>query len=794
MRPIRLELSGFATFRDPTTVEFDDVTYFALIGPTGSGKSTIIDAICFALYGSVPRYDNENLVAPVISQGALEARVRLDFLVGRTAYSAVRVVRRMGKGATTKEARLERAGEVLAGTADELCNEVQRLLGLSFKQFTKCVVLPQGDFARFLHDKPSHRQDLLVRLLNLDVYERMRQAANQRAAGAKSKVALLEDRLAHELGFATEEALHAARERLSRLESLREQVSVAAPTLEKLASQANQAISQIAEVERWLGVLGGLSMPVEVAELTSAARAAAMRVKEAEESVVRARSFVDAATKDRAKLPDRVALLKASERHERRSALEQALVEDQGGVLRAETAHSRAVEARNLAEQERDGAVAQLKTVEDAHRAHVLAKGLKEGEPCPVCSQTVATLPELTAPTTLTQAEQALQRAEAALATTLEAVGATGTALTRAAQKVEAGQEEIARLTAALIEYPDAPALTILLDSVTAADKRLEEAREAEREAHDALRAARKVADDATERGSRARREFGLARDALVPLGAPAAAGEDLAEDWTALLEWADKQRPQLEKQKAEAESARESASRARAELTQELEASCRDCEIELDGREFLDVVSAARADASADVARITRAMEDAARLRTELGIQNRAFDLSHSLSNHLSARGFEKWLVNEAVRRLVVGASQILRELSGGQYALTVDDAGNFLVTDHHNADEVRLARTLSGGETFLASLSLALALADQLTELATEGAARLDAIFLDEGFGTLDPETLETVAATVENLSAGGRMVGIVTHVRELAERVPVQFRVKKVSGGSSVEKVTI
>jgi exonuclease SbcC len=148
---------------------------------------------------------------------------------------------------------------------------------------------------------------------------------------------------------------------------------------------------------------------------------------------------------------------------------------------------------------------------------------------------------------------------------------------------------------------------------------------------------------------------------------------------------------------------------------------------------------------------------------------------------------------VNEAVRRLVIGASEILRELSVGQYALTIDDSGNFLVTDHHNADEQRSARTLSGGETFLASLSLALALSDQLAELATKGAARLDAIFLDEGFGTLDPETLDTVAATVENLAARGRMVGVVTHVRELAERVPVRFRVKKDPRGSTIEKET-
>jgi exonuclease SbcC len=112
--------------------------------------------------------------------------------------------------------------------------------------------------------------------------------------------------------------------------------------------------------------------------------------------------------------------------------------------------------------------------------------------------------------------------------------------------------------------------------------------------------------------------------------------------------------------------------------------------------------------------------------------------------------------------------------------------------VIDHANASQARSARTLSGGETFLASLALALALADQLAGLAAAGTARLDALFIDEGFGTLDPDTLDVVAAALDEIGARGRMVGIVTHVRELAERLPVRFEVRKVAGTASVERV--
>ena len=117
---------------------------------------------------------------------------------------------------------------------------------------------------------------------------------------------------------------------------------------------------------------------------------------------------------------------------------------------------------------------------------------------------------------------------------------------------------------------------------------------------------------------------------------------------------------------------------------------------------------------------------------------------------------------------------SERLADLSGGRYRLVYDD-DEFLVVDTWNGDEARSARTLSGGETFVASLSLALALADQVRSLSTTDRARLDSLFLDEGFGTLDQDTLGTVCDAIEQLAGDGRLVGVITHVRELAEQFP-------------------
>jgi exonuclease SbcC len=108
----------------------------------------------------------------------------------------------------------------------------------------------------------------------------------------------------------------------------------------------------------------------------------------------------------------------------------------------------------------------------------------------------------------------------------------------------------------------------------------------------------------------------------------------------------------------------------------------------------------------------------------------------------------------------------------------------------DHDNASEQRAVDTLSGGETFLASLALALALSEQVQQIA--GAVRLGCLFIEEGFGTLDPETLYTVSDTIRGLQIGGRMVGIITHVPELREEFEQQVRVTKAAGISRVEVV--
>ena len=140
------------------------------------------------------------------------------------------------------------------------------------------------------------------------------------------------------------------------------------------------------------------------------------------------------------------------------------------------------------------------------------------------------------------------------------------------------------------------------------------------------------------------------------------------------------------------------------------------------------------------------------------------------------------------ALHNLVVGANDLLSQLSDGGYSLHSEE-GTFTVVDHRNADERRSVSTLSGGETFLVSLALALSLAEAL---AGTGGASLDAIILDEGFGTLDDESLDTVATVLEGLAGQGLMVGVITHVKELAARAATRFEVTRGPKGSTVSEL--
>ena len=1050
MRPLRLELEGFTSFRERTEVSFEETDLFVFTGATGSGKSSLIDAMIFALYGSVPRYDDRRLVAPVISQGKVRARVRLDFETRGKVYTAVRVVQRTKTGATTREARLEEwtngePARTLAATEAELSASVQNdVIGLGLDHFTKCVVLPQGEFAAFLRAKPGERKRLLERLLGLGLYDKLRKAANLRWKLEESREGQLQWQLESALAHATSEAVREAEGRVAALDELREHIDEVSTDLSRLASAIQAAKDGWTKASRQLELLAEVRVPEGAAVLAARHREAEQKLRDTTEVRDSAAARLRASGKARDDLPERAAVEKIVEkrqhfarleveigqsrralaeaaeaaaqatRHEKsvrqhfaeaekrfdrlparakldgvrkarrqlreleretertreklaeaEQALQAASDREKSlganlaraqGVLaalptkekleavrerrerltqvegeadrtrrelaRAEEAYTAAELGKRTADQRLAVATEALEALRVAHSAADMARHLEQGEPCPVCLQSVVRLPEHDAPADLETAREANSAAADACAGTQAALQRCASRRASRAATLELQERSAASFRTALLEEPTLDEIVVLLARIGETEARV---RKLERDSEHAVRRraqcelgrdttaetlrrheifARSLREDLAgeptddeivvllreigEAGERvqvlnkrvgeasreraecgarlnaasatldqqkkfaaglradladaptpeetsgllegirvaeqslrqarveeasARRihqeaehalkswegrldaawsEYRATRDRIAEIKPPGAVEKNLSQSWTVLSHWGERAYAETQDVMARLDAEMTRASNDRRRLDSELRERCRGVGLSLESEEDPATKCAAALGAARkglDVLR--KAAAERQRIEEERKEASERARIARDLGKHLNALNFGAWLQNQILTWLVQGATLRLRELSSGQYSLDLSDKNEFLVIDHRNADEPRLAKTLSGGETFLASLALALSLAEQVANLAAHGSARLEALFLDEGFGTLDSETLDVVAATIEQLGTE-RMVGIVTHVPEFADRIPVQYRVKKVGNSSSVERV--
>jgi DNA repair protein SbcC/Rad50 len=789
MRPARLELEGFTSFRERTVVDFGGVELFALAGPTGAGKSSVIDAMIFALYGTVPRLSDERQVAPVVSQGRTEARVRLDFDVGGERWTAVRVVRLRDGRATTKEARLEHAGQVVAGNARELDVEVSALLGLTAQQFTTCVVLPQGQFARFLQAKPADRQDLLVRLLELGLFDAVREAAGQVAGRLEGERTELTSHLTA-LAAATPEAVAEEQARCDRLDALVCTIEDRLPALAAAEQRREDSRAALARQGELLRLLAVVRPPADVPDLAGGVEEARSRVAAVEAAEARAMVALDSARRDRAAAGDRAPLERWQRAHEEAPAVESRAKKAAAELEAARRQGSAALAAQEAAARGAEAMAAAYDALVAEHRAAALRGVLVVGEPCPVCDQPVSAIPHHDEPAELAKARAARERASGEAAAAARGAREVEVAVARADERAARAEADRVAHEAVLEGAPSADEVAAALARIVAADRGVAAADAArDRAAAERQKAARQLAAAAD-----AEREgwavFDSVRDRIVELAPPPADRTTLAGAWQELMAWSAARRADLEADLPGLEAQAAAFDDECAKRAAELDGTLVDAGLDRDGRPHRDVAVEARAQSAQLVAALREAAEEHRRLTERDADLGRRVRVATALKQELHANRFEKWVLDHVLNDLCVAASTLLHELSERAYSLAVDDRGSFVVIDHRNADEARLARTLSGGETFLASLALALALAEQVARSGR--GARLESLFLDEGFGTLDAATLDVVAGAMEDLGSKGRMVGLVSHVPELAERVPVRFEVRRQPRSSTIERV--
>jgi len=803
VRPLSLRLEGFTCYKQPAEITFEGLDLFAITGPTGAGKSSIVDGITYALYGRVPRLGNE--VRGLISLGSEKLQAAFEFAVNGDRYRVVRSTARKG-AAHVQLFRFEKSKEEWEGLEDRaraVDEKVRGLLGLDYEGFIRSVLLPQGQFHLFLAGEPRERYQVLAELLRLDVYAAIMQAANTRARAAETELTALARRLSEDYADATPQALKARKQELAELEERRRGLEEERAAL----LEGRQAAEALRAVEsgrsQTTGRLEAARSAIEAAEATLRDGKAGIeeldqRIKALQDQLNALAYEPEAQQRLKLALTPARELEKAVARREAAARRQAAAAKAEANAQKVATERRRQAEAARSALAQAEEALEHLRRREAAGR---LRATLTPGDPCPVCGQPVALIPpgehialdeaqgqrnaaaraSDEATTALQTVERELARAEAELA------AVSGDA-------AKAG-EDATRWRADLLErlgVEEPVAAAVIEQAIREQDAKQERAASLSREREGLERKREELRGQfqtAEAQATRARAEAAVHEEALKKHDAEAAAARESLAALVARHGW---------------EDARTALKRGGDPFDA---VAGRQLEVSQQAAAADQAIGAARADAT----RIEEGIAQAKRLRAEEKALRETAETAKQLAGLLRADRFQAYIQRAALKTLAEDASRHLRLISENRYELDLEEtpegrdsayrreSQEFVVVDHWGELDRRSVKTLSGGETFLASLALALALAERLPELgAAARPTRLDSLFLDEGFGTLDEASLEAVADALDRLhlegdgaSGSGRMIGVITHRPELAERMPSRIRVIKSQDGSRVEQ---
>ncbi|HEY7270968.1 MAG TPA: SMC family ATPase [Dehalococcoidia bacterium] len=778
MRPTRLEVEGFTAFRERTELDLGSLDLFAITGKTGAGKSSLIDAIAYALYGRIPRVSTQ--VADCISQGLKRMAVTLEFTAGADEFRVFRETRRQGAPNVRLEQCVDGDWHALEHSATAVNKRIETIIGLTYDAFTRSVLLPQGQFQDFLSGSPEKRREVLQSLLRTDVYVRMQKRAGDITNQKKNDLARIQSLLDQVFANATPENLHKAEDELevvrgesARLQELmplwQEAVRLAQAYRHRLQAQNS------AEAER-SKTLALLDSARKVWAQSGAKLAALNEAVEATDNAIRANAFdADLMTA----LTNGANLALTAESSAKRAR------EMAAGIKARQTAFEGAERQAVAAQAALDAAAAALDAAQheliQAQRGNLAAAlqgGLAPGDACPVCGGKVAALPPIAAPdlkrseTTIAHARTEHDQSLKAHTVASQAQASARTALEGARENADQWQRQAIadrkRLEEALPGIEDRSAA-----SLQAALRLQREAREERQQLNKRLAEASAALIAATQQSAQTQSEL-AARESLLKIqdAAVASACTAVADALSTLTAFAEKAGLETLCTALQDQSAVDDMASTEAGAVSE-----RHAELQKDIGRLENLVDTLKD----NIEKRAEVEKDQDQVRDQLNV-------AEDLWRMLGALKFQAFVQQEALRLLAENGSRRLQALSGDRYRLCINEAGrDFEVIDQWNADDHRPVRTLSGGETFLASLALSLAMAESMPSLAADRRVSLEALFLDEGFGSLDPDALEYAAEALDSLRDGNRMVCVVTHLNELAHRMPARIVVQKAETGS-------
>lgn len=919
MRPLKLTIAGFGPYAGTQELDFEllgSSGLYLITGDTGAGKTTIFDAVTFALFGEA---SGDNRSADMLRSKYAKAEaptfVELTFAYGGETYTVRRNPeyersKTRGTGTTKQaaDAQLTCPDGRVVTKLKEVDKAIRDIIGLTREQFAQVAMISQGDFRKLLQAETKERQKIFRDIFGTGLYVTLQdqlksktsEVRSQRDQASASIRQYIEGIACHEdSSFAIEarKACDGALPVTEVQELLERLLAEDAARQEKLETQAQQletrletAVAQLARAEAYRGAKRSLEVKTAEEKEKSAALeqlAAALaqaqatapeqerltgeiaalelllpaydelsgkqrELAEKEAALKRAEAAQKAAQNDRTLLTEALTSLREERKALETVAAEQEKLQGQKKELSDRKEKFRSlISSVDALERERkqlaslqaayltaEAESSALKKIYDTknkafldEQAGIIASTLTTGMPCPVCGSVehpcLAEISE-SAPTEA-DVKKAKSAYEAAQKKTEQASGKASTQRGIVAAAEDALRKESAALlgeteldAAKMAAAAQEAALTAQIAGVTG--QLAEAEKKARRKAQlDQLIPQREQALAAAEKTLAAANEqiAALTASAAELAAQRAVLREKLAfADKAALLAEQSaltKKREGLKNALAAAEKAyntcKEQLAAVRAaveQLGRQLaEAPAADAEVLAARKEELTAQKALLAAAQRNIharltantnarSRIALKAREMAELESRYTWMKALSDTANGTVSGKDKVMLETYIQTTYFDRILERANLRLRKLSGGQYDLERrktasnqrSQSGLELdIIDHINTTR-RSVNTLSGGEAFLASLALALGLSDEV-QMST--GIRLDTLFVDEGFGSLDSEALSKAYLTLAGLTEGNRLVGIISHVAELKEKIDKQIVVKKDrSGGSHAEIV--
>lgn len=904
MRPLHLTLSAFGAYAGRTELDFRQLGergLYLITGDTGAGKTTLFDAITFALFGTPSGEGRESsMLRSKFAAPETPTEVQLIFSSAGKTYIIRRnpeYERRKSRGAgTTKElARAELTmpdGRVITRRT-EVDAAIRDILGVDRSQFCQIAMIAQGEFRKLLLADTKDRREIFRDIFKTNLYTRFqervkadflalnrereeaRQSFNQYAAGIRlpdERELPPEDELSSflaellakdraeddelkaalkktewEIDALTAAAAKAEEDGKNRraLKEAEKSRAAAAEETEKLRRaletekerqpELDALDKTLAELETELKKHAELCVKrTETAAAKKSADDAAERLSAMEasrrklrEQISRERGEYHALTSSAERLvtlrQEKAGLDQFLEEIGRYEIALQTLSEKEAAVDDALAAYTEACSV----EERLSGRAQELRRRFNDEQAGVLASSLRDGEPCPVCGALNHPRPAQRAPDAPDEkaVKEAEKRARAAQKNVNEASAASGSAKTACETARTEAEKQKEKLFGA------GEAVDLAAEKAAAARRCSDKDREIAREEQNAARCealAKQIPSEEKQLSAMeeplaaAQKENAAAQSALSALRAA-------VDDLRAGIKYesaADAERKKISvlTQQAEIREARESAEKAFRAAEQRL--SAEKGRVEQLNKLLAGAPSADPAELAEGKERLTAQKKEILQKRLALnsritanegaktGIDEKTAEISElnarwiwmkpltdTANGTLSGKeriSLETYVQMTYFDRILARANAHLMRMSGGKYDLKRCESAAKLntqsglelnVIDHYNGSE-RSVKTLSGGETFLASLSLALGLSEEIQSSA--GGVQMDTLFVDEGFGSLDEETLRQAMRALRELSEGDRLIGIISHVSELRREIDRQIVVTRSPDGASRAKI--